>query len=101
MEIKINAKARIKEKLITGIITQIGCDKCILESDGKFYECELNELTDTTFVWCYKKFVKLNQFRDKLEEKVYGFFEDKKGLSSFIIAGSVITLTVVIYLLNM
>ena len=83
----INKIVRLKSKMLTGVVTEVGCDKCIVKIDNRSYECDFSELTEPIVLSTQNQVKKVLEW---LIETNYRFFEDESGNGSVKIAGSAI-----------
>ena len=76
MEITNGMKVRIINTLMTGKVTEIGCDKCTVQIDNKKWECEKSELSKPIgeLFWAI-----ILAAKESIEKITYRFFEDKSG----------------------
>lgn len=93
-----NQSVRIKNTAMTGMVEEVGCDKCVVRIDEKQYECHFDELTDPILPTTKRLAQRAVKW---LVDANYRFFEDKDGTGNAkviagVIIGSILTYAFVV-----
>jgi len=78
MNITTGLKVRLANKFMTGIVTEIGCDNCIVSIDSRDYECSKSELVEPL---SEKAARIIKNVCHSISEANYRFFKDENGKS--------------------